>query len=264
MHVGTQGWSYDAWVGPFYPVGARSADWLELYARAFDTVEVDSTFYAAPPVGRYESWRARTPDDFLFTLKMPGEVTHELRLDDPRPALRFCDDARALGPKLGPILVQLPPHHGPSAFDATAAFLHALPRDLAIAIEFRDRAWLTDDTLALLRETGVALALGMGPWLDEATARALAPEVPGSILYLRWLGSPRDPAEHPPDVVAARDEEVAAWARLLPSLPVNDVFAFFNNDYQGHGPRSARRLQSLLGQTPVPPGELSPQRELFG
>jgi uncharacterized protein YecE (DUF72 family) len=256
--VGTQGWSYDDWVGPFYPPGTRSSDWLELYARAFDIVEVDSTFYAHPPAERFEAWRERVPDDFLFTLKMPGEVTHELRLTDPRPAIRFCDDARRLGPKLGAILVQLPPRHGPAAFADTAAFLDVLPDDLRIVAEFRDRAWLVPETFAMLRETGTSLAVSTGPWMDEATARDVASSSEAGLLYLRWMAPVRH-LVHP-----GRDPELEAWARLIPSLPAGEVYAFFNNDYQGHSPASARRLQSLLGQAPVPPDRLSPQRELFG
>jgi uncharacterized protein YecE (DUF72 family) len=227
-------------------------------------VEVDSTFYGLPPVERFESWRERTPDGFVFTLKMPGEVTHELRLRDPRLALRFCDDARALGAGLGPILIQLPPDHGPAAFDTTRAFLRALPDDLRFAIEFRDRAWLVPDVLAMLRATGVALAISVGPWLAESEARAAVRELPGRLLYLRWLGSPRHELNHPPDRIARRDEELRSWADLIPTLEVDEVFGYFNNDYQGHSPATARRLQSLLGQSPVDPGELSPQTELFG
>lgn len=263
MRVGTQGWSYDHWVGRFYPPGSASADWLEIYARAFDTVEVDSTFYGPPPRDRYTSWHDRTPGGFIFTLKMPGEVTHEARLHDPRPALRFCEDVRALEEKLGTVLIQLPPDFGPAHFDTTARFLHSLPDDLPFAIEFRDRGWLGAETLTLLEETGTTLALSMGPWLDERTARSLAGAAPGRRLYLRWMGSPRHRRDLA-SLVASRDREIEAWAGRIRELDVDTVFAFFNNDYQGHGPASARRLQSLLGREPVLPRELSPQRELFG
>jgi len=114
----------------------------------------------------------------------------------------------------------------------------------------------------MLADTGTALALSMGPWLDEATARDLAGEVPGRVLYLRWMGSPRHRRDLA-DLVTERDREIQAWARRIPKLRVETVYAFFNNDYQGHSPASARRLQTLLGQSSVPPDELSPQRELF-
>ncbi len=253
-------------MGRFYPAGVRSADRLALYARAFDVVEVDSTFYGPPPRERFVSWRERTPDGFVFTLKLPGETTHELSLQDARLALRFCDDARELGRKLGPILIQLPASHGPAAFDVTAAFLRVLPTDLGFAIEFRDRAWLVPETRAMLRELGVALALSVGPWLDEAAARAalveLVEEGGSGLVYLRWLGAPargRSPAE----VVEERNHEIRRWGKLIRGLEAGEVFAFFNNEYQGHSPASARRLQRHLGQEPVEPAELSPQQDLF-
>lgn len=229
-------------------------------------VEVDSTFYGPPPRERFASWRERTPEGFLFTLKMPGEVTHELSLSDPRLALRFCADARSLGAKLGPILIQLPPAHGPARFDATAKFLRALPPDLRFAIEFRDAAWLVPETRAMLREAGVALALSVGPWLREEDARAelerIVAEGSAGLVYLRWLGAPtrgRDAAA----VAAERRDEIRKWGALIGGMTTGDVFAFYNNDYQGHSPASARWLQSDLGQAPVPPAELSPQQDLF-
>lgn len=228
-------------------------------------VEVDSTFYGPPPRERFDSWRERTPEGFLFTLKMPGEVTHELALSDPRPALRFCDDVRSLGARLGPILIQLPPAHGPARFDATADFLRALPTDLRFAIEFRDAAWLVAETRSMLRETGVALALSVGSWLGEEDARAELERMVADrteLVYLRWLGAPargRDAAT----VAAARRDEIRKWGALIGGMTTGEVFAFFNNDYQGHSPASARSLQADLGQTPVPPTELSPQQDLF-
>lgn len=234
-----------------------------MYARAFDTVEIDSTFYAIPPRERFESWRERTPAGFLFTLKMPGEVTHELRLRDERLAHRFCDEARALGEKLGPILIQLPPDFSPRERPAVESFLRTLPDDLTFAIEFRDRRWFTARTRAALESTGVTLALSMGPWLAEPEARSLATRVPGPVVYLRWMGTPRHqvPAT---EIVQERDREMRAWSALVGDLGARTVFAYFNNDYQGHSPASARRFQRLLGHEVVAPGALTPQTELFG
>jgi uncharacterized protein YecE (DUF72 family) len=229
----------------------------------FDIVEVDSTFYGPPPPERFDGWRERTPDHFLFAVKMPGEVTHEARLRDERLALRFCDDARRLGSKLGAILIQLPPDFGPHERQAVDSFLHRLPRDLPFAIEFRDRRWLEPETWRLLAETSTTLAVSVGPWLAERDARAVVTEVPGSLLYLRWLGAPRRQSDLA-GVVAERDGELARWAERIPSLPFDEVYAFFNNDYQGHSPASARRLQALLGQEPAGSPGAGSQLELFG
>lgn len=197
-----------------------------------------------------------------MALKMPGEVTHESRLRDPRLAHRFCDDARALGDRLGPILVQLSPDFGPGEADLLFPFLEGLPADLRVAVEFRDRRWLTAGTLRRIEDAGTALALSMGPWLDGGAARGIATEAPAGLLYLRWMGAPW-PQRALEEVLTERDAEIAAWAELIPGLEQDEVYAYFNNDFQGHAPRSARRLQAELGQDLVPPGELSPQGDLF-
>jgi uncharacterized protein YecE (DUF72 family) len=263
VRVGTQGWSYGDWSGPFYPPAARPGDWLELYARAFDIVEVDSTFYGPPPPERFDAWRERTPDGFTFTVKMPGEVTHEGRLRDARPALRFCEDARRLAGKLGAILIQLPPDFAPAERDAVAAFLPHLPADLPFVVEFRDRRWWQAETLRMVADAGMTVAVSMGPWIPEPDARVLAAEVPGSLLYLRWLGTHRRHPDHA-DLVAERDGELVAWAERIRALRFEQVYAFFNNDYQGHGPRSARTLQEALGQQPAEPPRARSQLDLFG
>ena len=102
IRLGTQGWNYDAWAGPFYPEGTKAVDFLTVYSRAFDTVEVDSTFYATPPSKTIRGWAQRTPPGFLFSLKLPQEITHERKLrgaDDL--AKEFFDRARELEDKLG-------------------------------------------------------------------------------------------------------------------------------------------------------------------
>src|SRR5688500_7978769 len=96
VRIGTQGWNYDAWVGPFYPEGSRAGDFLALYARAFNTVEVDSTFYAIPSEKVVHGWVERTPDDFVFALKLPQEITHERRLRDSKDLLaQFVERMRS-------------------------------------------------------------------------------------------------------------------------------------------------------------------------
>lgn len=170
VRIGAQGWNYNAWTGPFYPPGTRPADFLTVYARAFDTVEVDSTFYAIPPEKTVRGWGERTPGDFVFALKLPREITHERRLrDSEEVAGTFFARARTLGPKLGPILIQLAPDFGPGELPALAAFLPTLPRDLRVAIEFRHRGWIHEGVLALLAEHRVALVLSDARWIPRRT-----------------------------------------------------------------------------------------------
>lgn len=263
FHVGTQGWNYDAWSGAFYPPRTPSGARLELYSRVFDSVEIDSTFYAAPPPERFHSWYERTPAGFTFTVKLPRDITHDARLRAAEAMLLdFCDSAAGLREKLGPILVQLPPDMGIDEWRNVAEFVPLLPKELDFAIEFRDVAWFTERTYDLLRTWQVAMAVSVGPWATSQQALRAAIDAPGTFGYYRWMASPRH-QPLTPALVAERDAELAAWAELILGTDHPVVYAYFNNDYQGHSPESARRLQKLLGLEPGDPAMLREQGELF-
>lgn len=265
IRVGTQGWNYDAWVGPFYPPGTRPADYLAVYARAFDTVEVDSTFYAIPAAKTVRGWAARVPDDFTFALKLPQEITHENRLRDSADlAALFFDRARELGDKLGPVLMQLGPDFGPTELPALAGFLPLLPRDVKVAVEFRQRGWIHDGILALLAEHNVALALVDARWIPRKQMMSLASRPTANFAYLRWMGPNRDIVDYS-RVQVDRSREMEAWAAVMMSLTerVTGISGYVNNHFTGHSPASARDLQRLLKQTPVDPSRLGEQMTLF-
>lgn len=265
IRIGTQGWNYDAWVGPFFPSGTRAPDFLSTYARAFDTVEVDSTFYAIPPLKTVRGWAERTPPHFRFALKLPQEITHERRLRDAEQvAMLFFDRARELGDKLGPILIQLGPDFGPAELPALAAFLPHIPDDLDIAVEFRQRGWIHEGIIALLREHRVALALSDGRWIPRRTMLSLAEHPTSNFLYLRWMGPDRDIVDYS-RIQVDRTRELEAWAAMLRALPpaIERVYGYVNNHFAGHSPASARQLQQLLGLHPVEPTDLGEQMSLF-
>ncbi len=263
--VGTQGWNYDAWVGPFYPKGTRSANFLGTYARAFATVEVDSTFYGVPAAKTVEGWAERVPPGFRFALKLPRAITHEQGLEGAGAVLgAFLDRARLLGERLGPILVQLGPDFGPSRRRALERFLPSLPRDLRWAVEFRQEGWLEPSVLRLLGDHGVALALADGRYVRRERLLELAAEPTADFAYVRWMGPDRSIEDYA-SVVVDRGHEIAEWAAALAALAarVSAVHAYFNNHFQGHSPESARTLQRLLGQRAVEPAELREQPDLF-
>jgi len=263
--LGTQGWNYDAWVGSFYPKGTRPADYLPVYARAFRTVEVDSTFYGTPPARTLEGWAKRTPEGFVFSLKMPQEITHERQLEGAGPGLHdFAARARLLGPRLGAILVQLGPGFAPARRGALERFLPLLPGDLRFAIEFRQREWISPALLELLAAHGVALALTDARWIPRETVLALAESPTADHAYVRWMGPDRK-IEDFSRVLVDRTHEIAEWAPRLAALAsrVSTVYGYFNNHFQGHSPASARTLQKILGQQPVEPDQLAEQPELF-
>jgi len=279
VRVGCQGWNYDDWVTPpaapspvFYPRGTRAADMLSLYARAFETVEVDSTFYAVPTEAAVDGWARRAPDRFTFSLKLPREITHEqgLRGAQARVVLEeFCARARRLGEHLGAVLVQLPPQFEATQENAAAlrAFLPLLPADIRFAFELRDPFWFEQDLIEPLARAGrhVSLALVEGPWASrERIWRAVAPFIDeAGFAYVRWMG-PRDLTEFD-RVVRLRDANLARWAAAVERLRerVPEVFAYFSNFYEGHAPESANKLKLLLGQPTVSPEDLDGQQSLF-
>lgn len=267
VQLGTQGWSYRDWVGPFYPPGTRNSEMLEVYARGFGTVEVDSTAYGIPSDPTVQHWSEQVGDGFEFSLKVPQEVTHERRLRDAQRVLRkFLDRVRPLGRRLGPLLVQLSPGFRPTGETrgTLAQFLTELPSDVRWAVEFRHPGWLGPETTELLAQHRVALALVDGRWMRRAMMPELALEPTADFAYVRWLGAERRPADFSAPQLE-RTAELDFWADLLRKLRarVEAVYGYVSNQYQGHAPHTARELQARLGIETVEPEALREQRELF-
>lgn len=265
--VGTQGWYYGSWVGPFYPEGVRGLDMLSYYSRAFPTVEVDATFYAVPASPVVDGWREGVPAGFKFALKLPQAITHERRLEDAaEPLGRFLTRAAALGEHLGPVLIQLSPAFKPTTEhrDRLEAFLKLLPTGSEWTVEFRDERWLDDETLALLERHEVALALVDGRWLRRDMVLALCERPTARHAYVRWMGSNRRFTDFS-RVQEHAEQEIALWRDALAGLRerVDTIYGYVNNNLQGHAPHTARTFQQLAGIQPVEPGALRSQRELF-
>jgi len=265
IRLGCQGWNYPAWVGAFYPPKTRAVDFLSVYARAFGTVEVDSTFYAVPAVKTVRGWAERTPDGFTFALKLPEEITHERRFVGASDvAERFYDAARELGPKLGPVLIQCGPDFAPSEIEALEEFLLSLPEDIQFAIEFRQKGWINEETHNLLAARNVALALVDARWIPRAWMLKLAARPTSTThAYVRWMGPDRSITDYS-RVQVDRSAELDAWAEVLPALGVRvKVYGYVNNHFSGHSPANVRTLQAKLGQVPKDPAQLVDQLGLF-
>jgi uncharacterized protein YecE (DUF72 family) len=265
IRIGTQGWNYDAWVGPFYPEGTKAVDFLSVYSRAFATVEVDSTFYATPPAKTIRGWAQRTPANFVFSLKLPQEITHERRFRDVGDQSKeFFDRARELGDKLGPILIQLGPDFGPGELSALATFFGTLPRDMAFAVEFRDKAWINDGAIAVLAEHNVALALTDARWIPRKQMLTMADRPTADFVYIRWMGADRDIVDYS-RIQIDRSRELELWTGVISQLAARGrtIYGYVNNHFAGHSPSSARELQRMLNLSPVQPEQLGEQMTLF-
>jgi uncharacterized protein YecE (DUF72 family) len=268
LRIGAQGWNYADWVGPFYPRGTRSADFLDLYVRALDTVEVDSTFYAIPTASSVEGWCRRAPANFLYSPKLPQEITHVRRLVDAGEVLAaFCERAREFGDRLGVILIQMPPDFSPRVWGAVENFLPLLPPDLKFALEFRDRAWLEDERLDplldLLQRHGVSLALCDSKWLPLEKVLALAQRPTADFAYVRWLG-PRELTDYS-RLQIDHTPELERWAAAFRTLSAKTslVLGYVNNHYEGHSPATCNRFKRMLDLPVVDPDELITQPSLF-
>jgi uncharacterized protein YecE (DUF72 family) len=261
IRLGTQGWSYPDWVGSFFPPGSKQQDYLPFYTRAFDTVELDTTFYHPPRASVVRSWAAHSPPHFRFAAKVPQRITHEARLSHMGEDLKaFVGALEPLGERLGPLLVQMPAEFArdEGSVGVLDRFLASAPAGVRLAVEFRHRSWQVAATWDLLRRRGAAAA--WTEWRDLPRAAV----VTADFLYLRWLGN-REAIERYDRVQIDRAASFAAWeADLERALPqVREVFGYFNNHWAGHSPASANEMKRRLGLTPVDPKELWPQRELF-
>jgi uncharacterized protein YecE (DUF72 family) len=274
LHVGCQGWNYDDWVSGaggslpvFYPRGTRAQDMLELYARAFETVEVDSTFYAIPSAQTIDSWAKRVPEGFTFSLKLPQEITHARSLKSGSRILleEFCARAKSLGARLGVVLIQMPPQFELTTENAHALkeFLEALPKDVRFSIEFRHTSWMRRRVMELLSKQNVALALVEGPWIEHAVMEQFILKPTARFSYIRWMGE-RDLVRFD-RVQRARDRNLQSWAERIAELRTRtvQVFAYFSNFYEGHAPASANKLKRLLKQETVEAANLEDQPSLF-
>jgi uncharacterized protein YecE (DUF72 family) len=271
IQIGCQGWNYDDWTTKaggetiFYPRGTRSNEMLAFYAEIFDSVEVDSTFYAIPASSAVENWYRKTPENFTFSLKLPQEITHEYGLREPSfPVLNeFCERVALLKEKLGVVLVQLPPNFEASKENAQALreFLAELPKKIRFAIEFRERQWLTDWTFEELEKNKVALCLVEGSWIPREKIFEAIEKRTADFSYIRFMGE-RDLTTFD-RIVRPQDAHLQMWKEEIEKLKTKDIYIYFSNFYEGFAPASINKLKELLGQTTIEASSLENQKSLF-
>jgi len=255
ISIGTQGWAVPGWQGLLYPSGLKANKRLSLYARVFNSVEVNSTFYAPPAPETVKRWLADTPPDFRFALKMPRWITHERRLRvGPRDLKEFLRTAELFEDKLGPILIQLPPSFGAPRLSVLSEFLRDLPVDsMQFCVEVRRPSLRSAGVRNLLHRRGVGLVT-TNLLNEPGDVEAIS-----GIAYLRLLGGRRIPGVTTPDPSQMTLDEFAIetgrWASALalaqrehPKGEHNlEAYAFVSNDYYGPGILPAAQLMKHLG-----------------
>ena len=230
VRIGTSGWNYTEWRGSFYPRDMKPAGMLAYYAARFSTVEVNNTFYRMPTAKVVQGWAAAVPARFSFVLKAPQRITHFARLRDVDDPVRFfCDTARLLGPKLGPLLFQLPPNFKVDT-GRLADVLALLPPDLEAAFEFRNPTWFTEEVYTRLAGRNAALCIADN---DDGATPAVATADWG---YLRLRAT------------GYGDDALRAWLATMHRIGAGwrDAFVFFKHEDEGTGPALGARLAKLV------------------
>jgi uncharacterized protein YecE (DUF72 family) len=250
--IGTSGWQYASWKGRFYPTDLKQAAWLEHYADRFQVVEVNNAFYRLPEASTFEAWARRTPDDFVVAVKASRYLTHIKRLADPaEPVGRFMERATHLGPKLGPVLLQLPPNLSADLARLDGC-LAQFPDNVRLAVEFRHPSWFTDETREVLTRRGAALCLADSPRRKTPRWRTT------DWTYLRLHEGRATP--HP----CYGRTALSSWAERLAELIASgdDAYVYFNNDGRACALRDARVFALAAEKVGLEPTRVPAAREV--
>ena len=236
IHIGTSGWHYDHWRGPFYPEDLAPGEFLKFYQEKFQTVEINNSFYRLPSEKALIDWRENVPPGFIFAVKGSRYITHMKKLLDPEKSLApLMERVPLLEDRLGPILFQLPPRWHFNA-ERLRDFLTALPRGYRYALEFRDPSWLNHEACRLLREHRAAFCM------YEFAGRVSPKEVTADFVYIRLHGpGGAYQGRYQREPLAAWAADISAW-----SAQGKEVFCYFDNDEAGFAALNALELQEML------------------
>jgi uncharacterized protein YecE (DUF72 family) len=253
VYIGTSGWQYRHWRHTFYPQGVAQARWLEFFCERFQIVELNNSFYSLPKEETFAKWRDRTPDDFIMAAKMSRYLTHIKKLQDPEePVQRFFSRARALGDKLGPVLIQLPPTLKVDipALDET---LSLIPDGVRVSVEFRHDSWWTDEVRAVLEKHGAANCLA-----DRGSKPITELWKTTDWTFLRFhagVASP-PPCYHKRTLQEWMDRLQGQWG------PDEDIYVFFNNDPRACALRDAVLFAQFCDEAGYPRTRVPSRRDI--
>lgn len=237
--IGTSGWHYDHWKGPFYPKDLSAQAMLDFYARRFITVEINNSFYQLPTPETLHQWQEKTPQEFVFAFKASRYITHMKKLKDPQASVqKMIAVAERLGSKLGPILFQLPPRWRVNP-ERLKHFLHALPDGHRYTFEFRDPSWFDDRIYNILAAHNAAFCQ------YQIQGRRSPKQVTADFVYIRLHGPAKQAYEGKYDT-----RTLSGWAGALSAWQRQGktVFCYFDNDQAGYAAQNALRLRKMLGE----------------
>ena len=236
IHIGTSGWHYGQWLGPFYPENLPEEKWLPYYSERLPTVEINSSFYQLPSLDTLKIWRDTVPTDFVFSIQASRYVTHSKKLTDPGHGVEaMLKRLEILGDRLGPLLFQLPPNWGYNG-RRLRQFFEIWPETKRCAFEFRDASWINPETMAILSKNEAAFCI-----YDVGQYRTPC-QVTADFVYLRMHG--------PGEAFQGKYEAQAlgAWADTFSAWSDQglEIFCYFDNDRFGQAARNAMELWEII------------------
>ncbi|MGQ0795666.1 MAG: DUF72 domain-containing protein [Nitrosopumilaceae archaeon] len=242
IKIGCTGWSYAGWIGPFYPNSLDAKYHLKHYSGIFDITEVNSTFYRIPSQAMTKKWYNDTPENFIFTAKLPKIITHDNRLK-PGPSLdQFLQAITPMKSKMNVIVIQLPPSLSfEEAKEKLDKMLNHLPKSFRYALEGRHESWFSDKVFQYLREKNVCLI-----WNEVDGVNNPAP-ITTDFVYLRLIGDRSIPEDQFGKIQKDRTKEMKKWIDILKNTNVPIAYVNLNNHFQGFAPGSVNEFRRLLG-----------------
>jgi uncharacterized protein YecE (DUF72 family) len=243
VHIGTMGWSYRFWTGRLYSEGLKPKEYLTEYAKHFNSVELDNTFYRTPSPSTVKAWKEQTPEGFKFSAKFPRIITHVKTLRNCEEEVdRFISSISQLQGRLGPLLLQFPSSFGPRQLPLLRDFLPSLPRSCRYTVEVRNKNLLGEKLYSLLRENKAALVLTGQPSVS------LVEEVTTDFAYVRWEGDRRKVKGTLGRTEVDRTQDTGKWVQRTKILLDQglEVFGYFSKYYSGYPPDDAEQFLSLL------------------
>lgn len=238
-HIGTSGWHYDHWEGPFYPEGTSKKDQLPYYTNIFNTVEINNSFYQLPSESTFENWYRATPDHFMFSVKANRYITHIKNLMDvEEPLENFISRCKILNEKMGAILFQLPPQWNIN-LERFRKFADLLPDRYQIAVEFRNESWFSEEIYGILRGKNISFCIYE---LGEKESPVLTT---ADFVYIRLHG-PAGPYQGD-----YSENSLKNWAQKIEQWVSEDkeVYLYFDNDQKGYAPKNAQEIIHMLSST---------------
>jgi len=240
IRIGCSGWSYESWEGIFYP--KEEGNKLSFYSKIFNTVEVDSTFYSFPENSLVINWLKNTPDNFIFSLKIPNVITHEkkLSIDSIKDLKKFLEIISPLKQKLGILLIQLPPFFKKDKYRARfETFLSFLDTNYKWAVEFRESSWFENSIFKILSKYNIAFTIVDAPSLPNniittADFSLIRFHGKGKSIWYNYLYS---------------EEEIKEWKEKITKINCKELYVYFNNHYKAFAALNALQLSKELGLT---------------